>query len=63
MFAIRSLAALAQSAGDDGLTLGEIIGALPTDPASIFALLLLLGGVGTVLWYGMKTRGGGGEGA
>ena len=56
-----SLAALAQSSGD-GLTIGEIISGIPVDPASLFTILLLLGSLGAVLWFGSRSNGtGGGE--
>ncbi len=41
---------------NDGLTLAEIIQSLPTDPASILAIVLLLGFIVMVFWFG--TRGG-----
>jgi hypothetical protein len=48
-----------QTASDDGLTLRNILGALPTDPASIFVILLLAGSLALVLWAGRpKGKGG-----
>jgi hypothetical protein len=51
------LSALLQST-DDGLSVTEIIGSMPHDPASIFALLLIVGLAGAVMWYG-RPKGGG----
>lgn len=50
--------AVAQSA-DEGL-LDGILESAPTDPASIFALLLIVGVAGAVIWFG-RPRGGGGN--
>lgn len=50
----------AQSTTDDGLTLRELAESLPSDPASIFALLLMTGSVVLVLWAGRGKKGGGG---
>lgn len=41
-------------------TLQNILRSLPTDPASIFTLLLVVGVTGLVIWTGRK---GGGKGA
>lgn len=49
----------AVQASDDGLTLGDIVANLPTDPAAIFTLLLVFGSLALVLWAG---RGSGGKG-
>lgn len=43
---------------DAGLTLAEILDDLPTDPASIFAIVLLLGFFGFMLWIGRGRPGG-----
>lgn len=51
------LSALIQST-DDGFSASEIFGSLPRDPASIFALLLIVGLAGTVMWFG-RPKGGG----
>lgn len=59
MHTYLSLAALAQAPGD-GLTIGEIVSDIPVDPASLFAILLLLGSVGAVLWFGSRSNGKGG---
>ena len=59
MSTYSSLAALAQSSGD-GITIGEIISDLPVDPASLFTILLLLGSLGAVLWFGSRPKGKGG---
>lgn len=52
------LSALLQNA-DDGLSASEVVGSLPHDPASIFALLLVLGTASAVIWFG-RPKGGGG---
>ncbi len=50
------IASLAQ-AGDDGLTLAEIIDSLPTDPGSIFAILLMAGFFGLIVYFGVIRAG------
>jgi hypothetical protein len=63
MFAYTTLAALVlQSGSDDGLTFREFLGRLPTDPASVFTTVLLLGAIGLVFWAG-RSKGGGGKAA
>ena len=57
---LASASALLQ-ASDEGLTFGDLIAAIPTDPASVFTLLLLLGSVALVLWYGRPRGGKGGR--
>lgn len=51
-------ATLALLQSDEGLTSNEVVQSLPRDPASIFALLLIVGCAGAVLWYG-RPKGGG----
>lgn len=58
MYPVTLLAAALQ-ASDDGLTFREIVAGLPTDPAAIFTILLVVGSVALVLWAG---RGSGGKG-
>ena len=53
------LSALLQNA-DDGLSTAEVVNTLPRDPASIFALLLVLTCAGAVIWFG-RPKGGGGS--
>jgi hypothetical protein len=55
------IAPTAAQAADDGLSLGEILSDLPTDPASIFTLLLAIGSVALVLWFGRPKGGKGGK--
>lgn len=55
-----NVAAVAQSTSDDGLTIAEIIADLPTDPASIFVVLLLMASGALVLWAGRPRGKGGG---
>ncbi len=38
----------------DGLTLSEIVQALPTDPASLVALALVVSFFGVILWFGTR---------
>jgi hypothetical protein len=57
MLAFTALGAVVQSTTDDGLTFGEILSGLPTDPASIFTLILLFGSIGLVIWYGGSRAG------
>jgi hypothetical protein len=51
---------LAPQSTDDGLTFHEILSGIPTDPASIVTLVLLLGAGVIVLWTG-RPRGKGGR--
>lgn len=51
-------AILALQSFDDGLTSNEVIQSLPRDPASIFALILIVASALAVLWFG-RPRGGG----
>jgi hypothetical protein len=39
-------------AANEGLTWSGLIADLPTDPVSVFALLLLIVSVGMVIWFG-----------
>ena len=39
---------------DDGLTFREILADLPVDPASIFALLLVIGFGGAIVYFGTR---------
>jgi hypothetical protein len=56
-FTTLSLIAL-QSTGD-GLTLRDLLDSLPTDPASVFTIALLVGSALLVLWAGRpKGKGG-----
>lgn len=57
MYVLHSLATAVQSNPDDGLTLAEIFENLPSDPASIFVLLLLVGCVAAVVWFGGRSNG------
>jgi hypothetical protein len=59
--ALASLASTAQTTPDEGLTFTEILSDLPTDPASIITILLLLGSVALVLWFGRPKGGKGGK--
>jgi hypothetical protein len=43
---------------DDGLTFREVLESLPTDPASLIAIVLLGGFIALVVYFG--ARGGGG---
>ena len=56
-YAITSAVLALQSAGE-GIDGNQILESLPRDPASIFALLLIVVGAGAVLWFG-RPRGGG----
>jgi hypothetical protein len=52
---VQSTAGTAASApGGDGLTLAEVIQALPTDPASLVALALVVGFFGAMVWFGTR---------
>lgn len=43
-----------QSTSDDGLSLGEILARFPTDPATVFTILLLTSCLVLVLWAGRR---------
>jgi hypothetical protein len=60
MTPFATLHALVQSTQDDGLTARDILENLPSDPASIVALLLLSGAVAAVVWFGIRSGGKGG---
>jgi len=54
---VNSLAAdslVAASAAEDGLSFAEVVQSLPTDPASIFSILLLVVCTFLVLRYGLQ---------
>jgi hypothetical protein len=53
------LVTVLQSPSEDGLTLRDILSDLPTDPVSLFVVVLVVGSVLLVLWAG---RPGGGRG-
>jgi len=57
MYPSSIFAALVQA--EESGAVDSILQSLPSDPASIFALLLVLVVAGAVLWYG-RPRGGGG---
>ncbi|MEX2465559.1 MAG: hypothetical protein WD995_01530 [Gemmatimonadota bacterium] len=50
------VSALIQSS-NEGFSLGDVLASLPTDPASLFALLLIVGVAGAVMWFG-RPKGG-----
>jgi len=52
----RTLFIMSQGA-EDGLTWNRLVSALPTDPASIFTLILLLVSIGLVVWFGGPRKG------
>jgi hypothetical protein len=60
-YTIPILAAF-QSRADDGLSVGEILGSIPTDPVTVFTILLLASCLVLVLWAGRR-KGDGGDGA
>ena len=51
-------AILALQSADQGLTANEVVESIPRDPASIFALVLIVGCSLAVIWFG-RPRGGG----
>lgn len=60
---ISSLATTAvtlQSAADEGLSFSDVLESIPTDPASLFTLLLFVGSLGLVIWFG-RSKGGKGD--
>ncbi len=59
MSTILFTTAASQVTAADGLTIRGILSDLPSDPASIFALVLLFGSLALVLWAGLRTGKGG----
>ena len=47
-----AIAALIQAAPEGGSAFSRILARLPTDPASILTLLLLVAAAGLVVWFG-----------
>ena len=58
---LASTAAALQSTTDDGLTFSAVLESIPTDPASVFTILLLVASVAIVLWFGRPKGGKGGK--
>lgn len=54
-------AATLQATPDEGLSFSDILDSIPTDPASLFTLLLFVGSVGLVIWFGRPKGGKGGK--
>lgn len=63
MFTIALLSTAAQSPSDEGLTFTELLSSLPTDPASLAVLGMLLASFVLVLWTGRRSGGKGGKAA
>ncbi len=63
MYTHASLILAVQSGSDDGLTFSEMIEQIPTDPATIFTVLLLAGCAALVVWTGRGKGGRGGSAA
>jgi hypothetical protein len=61
VYAVTAVVML-QSGSDDGLSIGELVRNLPTDPASFFTLALLVGSFVLVVWAGRSGGGGRGSG-
>jgi len=51
--------ALRLQQGDEGLSFGDILSGMPTNPAAVFVLILLVGAVAVVIYSGRSGRGGG----
>jgi hypothetical protein len=60
IWSLATTAATLQATADDGLTFSEMLDSIPTDPASLFTILLLLASVGLVIWFG-RPKGGKGD--
>jgi hypothetical protein len=54
---LTSMTSLGMKWQDDGLTFREILGNLPSDPASLVVLAIVAVVVGLVLWGNRKTGG------
>lgn len=57
---LSSLAAAVQ-APNGGFSFRKVLSELPTDPASLFTILLMLGSIGLVVWFGRPKGGSGGK--
>jgi hypothetical protein len=60
MYTLTTFTAL-QSADGDGFSLRQIVSTLPTDPASVFVIVLLVVAVAAVIWSGRGQKGKGGQ--
>ncbi len=60
MYVPHIIATVAQT-GADGLTFDEVVAELPTDPASLFTIFVLLASLALVFWYGRPRGGKGGR--
>ena len=60
---LANTAAILQAAAEDGITLADVQESIPTDPASVFTILLLVASLGLVLWFGRPKSGKGGKAA
>jgi hypothetical protein len=61
MYTLAPFAAVFQSSADDGFSLHQIVSTLPTDPASVVVIVLLVVAVAAVLWSGRGQKGKGGQ--
>jgi hypothetical protein len=61
MYTLATFAAVFQSSADDGFSLRQIVSTLPTDPASVFVIVLLVVAVAAVVWSGRGQKGKGGQ--
>jgi hypothetical protein len=61
MYTLATFTAVFQSADDDGFSVRQIVSTLPTDPASVFVIVLLVVALAAVIWSGRGRKGKGGE--
>jgi hypothetical protein len=61
MYTLATLTAVFQSGADDGFSLRQIVSTLPTDPASVFVIVLLVVAFAAVLWSGRGRKGKSGQ--
>jgi len=58
MHAMHALALRFQE-GDEGLSFRDFLSSVPTDPAAVFVLILVVGAVAVIIYSGRSGRGGG----
>jgi hypothetical protein len=61
MYTLAPFTAVFQSPADDGFSLRQIVSTLPTDPASVFVIVLLVAALAAVIWSGRGRKGKGGQ--
>jgi len=60
MHAMHALALRFQE-GDQGLSFSDFLAGMPTDPAAVFVLILVVGAIAVIIYSGRSGRGGGAQ--